>query len=380
MAHPNKIYCVVMRGGTSKALFFKENDLPKDRAERNRVILRAMGSPDRRQIDGLGGSKSSTSKTAVISVSDREDSDIDYDFGQVSVDMPIIGWDNCCGNISSAVGPYAIDEGLVNAVEPITTVRIYNIDTNKRIIAHVPVKDGKTLYKGDYSIDGVPGTASRIDLDFIRPQGAVSGKVLPTGNVVDEVVVDGKVYHASLVDAANPFIFVRASELGLKGTELPWEYEALPDAPRINRIVEAIRCWGAFQLGFVDVPEKATKERPVLPKIGFYTGPVGYIDGAGREQKPDTYDITGRLFSMGKLIDAYMGTGTVCTMVAANIEGTIINQIVSEHRQAPFHELKIGHPFGIIDVKASFDENGELESATLGRTARRIMEGYVNVD
>jgi len=370
MSNDKRIYCVIMRGGTSKALFFRDNDLPKDETERDRIILRVFGSPDLRQIDGLGGANSSTSKVAIISVSDRKDTDIDYDFGQVSVDKPYVGKRMNCGNISSAVGPYAVDEGLVKAIEPITTVRIFNINTGKRIISYVPVKDGKTDYSGDFAIDGVPGTANRIDIEFEEPGGAVSGKTLPTGNVQDIVRLDdGREFQISLVDAANPFVFVRAEELGLKGIELPWEYEALPNHKEINNTVEQIRCWAAYQLNFVDDPVKATKESPDLPKIGFCTGPVRYMDATGRIFEPDSYDIAGRLFSMGKIIHAYMGTGTICTIVAANIKGSVVNKIVAPKLGDKITELHIGHP-----------GDGEVKSATIGRTARRLMEGWVYVD
>lgn len=375
----SKIYCVIMRGGTSKALFFHDNDLPRDEKERDKLILRAFGSPDIRQIDGLGGANSSTSKVAIISPSNRDDADIDYEFGQVSVDKPYIGRAMNCGNISSAVGPFAIDEGLVKAVEPVTVVRIFNTNTKKRIIAYVPVKDGKTLYKGNYEINGVPGTASRIDIEFEDPGGAVSGKTLPTGNVQDIIKLDdGREYRVSIVDAANPVIFIKADELGLKGTELPWEYEALPNHKSINETVEKIRSWGAYLVGLVDDPAKASKESLELPKIGFFTSPVGYTDATGREIAPHSYDITGRLFSMGKIIHAYMGTGAVCTIVAANIAGTVVNEIVKPKLGSSITELRIGHPFGIMSVTAKV-ESGIVKSATIGRTARRLMEGWVHL-
>ena len=376
-----RIYCVVMRGGTSKALFFRDNDLPVDQQARERAILRAFGSPDRRQIDGLGGANSSTSKVAIISVSNRDDADIDYNFGQVSVDKPYVGWSMNCGNISSAVGPYAVDEGLVKAVEPYTVVRIFNTNTKKRIISYVPVKDGKTDYSsGDFEVNGVPGVASRIDIEFEEPGGAVTGKTLPTGNAQDAVTLDdGKTYHVSLVDAANPVVFMRADELGIRGTELPWEFEKLSNYEEINSVVEKIRCWAAVQIGFVDEASKATKNSPELPKVGFVCPPIGYTDGSGRVWAPDSYDITGRLFSMGKMIHAYMGTGTVCTMVAANIPGTVVNEIVAPRLGECITELKIGHPFGLIDVSAKL-EDGQVKSATIGRTARRLMEGWVYVN
>lgn len=380
MMKNQRVYCVIMRGGTSKALFFHDKDLPRNEKEREKTILRAFGSPDLRQIDGLGGANSSTSKVAIISVSNRDDSDVDYDFGQVSVDKPYVGKKMNCGNISSAVGPYAIDEGLVKAVEPITAVRIFNINTQKRIISYVPVKNGKTVYKGNYEINGVPGTSSRIDIEFEEPGGAASGKTLPTGKAQEVVTIDdGRQFNVSFVDAANPVVFVRAEELGLKGTELPWEYEALPNHSDINTTVEKIRGWAAVQLGYVDDPAKAATESLELPKIAICTDPIGYKDATGRIQEPGFYDMTARLFSMGKIIHAYMGTGTVCTMVAANIKGSVVNEIVAPKRGQQITKMQIGHPFGIIDVTAKL-ENGEVKSAAIGRTARRLMEGWVYLD
>lgn len=367
-----------MRGGTSKALFFHENDLPIDTEQRDALILRAFGSPDIRQIDGLGGANSSTSKVAIISVSNRPDIDIDYTFGQVSLDQPCIGKTMNCGNISSAVGPFAIDEGLVKALEPITTVRIFNTNTQKVIVAHVPVKDRKTVYKGDFEIHGVPGTGSRIDLEFVEPGGAVTGRILPTGQPKQIVNANGKQYNVSVVDAANPIVFIRAEELGLKGTELPWEFERRPDSKDVSAVIEQIRGLAACMIGLVDDPAKAAKESPELPKIGFYTVPTTYIDATGRVIKPEQIDLVGRLFSMGKMIHAYMGTGAICTIVAANTPGTVVNEIVSSKLVNKTSELRIGHPFGVMTVKATFNEEG-IKSGIIGRTARRLMEGWVYV-
>ena len=231
---PNqKIPCVYMRGGTSKALFFNDEDLPQDEAERDQVILSAFGSPDGRQIDGMGGANTSTSKVAIIKKSDRSDADVDYTFGQVDIFHPVVGKTMNCGNISSAVGPYAIDEGMVEVTEPVTKVRIFNTNTQKVIVEEVPVKDGRFMSEGDFSIDGVPGTASRVILKFVSPQGAASGKLLPTGNVKDIIEIDGKTYEFSFVDAANPVIFVHPEDFGVTGTEIPSEFNALPDCAEI---------------------------------------------------------------------------------------------------------------------------------------------------
>ena len=370
---PNrKIPCVYMRGGTSKALFFRDEDLPQDTIERDKVILSAFGSPDRRQIDGMGGANTSTSKVAIIKKSNKPGIDIDYDFGQVDVFAPIVGKTMNCGNISSAVGPYAIDEGLVKAVEPVTEVHIFNTNTRKEIIAQVPVKDGRAVTEGDFSIDGVPGTAAKILLKFVNPEGAASGKLLPTGNAKDTIKIDGKNYEYSFVDAANPVMFVHPEDFG---TEIPSEFNSLPDCGEICRKLEIIRGTGAIILGFAKDLDDAKKNSQTLPKIAFIRRPIDYTAGSGVHISAENIDVVGRLFSMNmKMIDAYMGTGSICTAVAANTKGTIVNEItgMTEH-------IRIGHPWGIIDVYADLDSDGGVISANLERTARRIMEGYVYV-
>lgn len=286
MYKPNrKIPCVYMRGGTSKAVFFHDKDLPKDEKERDKVILSAFGSPDRRQIDGMGGANTSTSKVAVIKKSERPGIDVDYDFGQVDVNAPIVGKTMNCGNISSAVGPFAIDEGLVEAVEPMTEVHIFNTNTQKEIIAQVPVKDGRAVTEGDFAIDGVPGTAAKVTLKFVAPQGAASGKLLPTGHAKDTIEIEGKTYEYSFVDSANPVIFVHPEDFGVKGTEIPSEFNALPNCAEICRILEIIRGTGAVTLGFAKDLEDAKKNSQTLPKIAFATKPVDYTAGNGKEIK-----------------------------------------------------------------------------------------------
>jgi len=377
-----KIPCVYMRGGTSKALFFRKEDLPADEAERDRVILRAFGSPDRRQIDGMGGASTSTSKVAVISKSSRPGIDVDYDFGQVDVMAPIVGKTMNCGNISSAVGPYAVDEGLVEAVEPVTEVHIFNRNTKKEIVAQVPVKNGRFWPEGDFAIDGVPGTASKVTLKFVEPMGAASGRLLPTGHVKDEIEVEGKRYEYSFVDAANPVIFVHPEDFGVTGTETPAEFNALPNCRDICRRLEVIRGTGAVLLGYAKDLEDARINSQTLPKIAFVTRPTDYTAGNGRAIAAKDIDLVGRLFSVNmKMIDAYMGTGAICTITAANTEGTIVNEIVRERLgtdRVPY--LRIGHPWGIMPARAELEENlVGIKCGYLERTARRIMDGFVYV-
>jgi 2-methylaconitate cis-trans-isomerase PrpF len=384
---PNeKIPCVYMRGGTSKAVFFHEQDLPQDEKVRDNVILSAFGSPDRRQIDGMGGASTSTSKVAIIKKSNRTDADVDYTFGQVDINAPIVGKTMNCGNISSAVGPFAIDEGLVQAAEPMTEVRIFNTNTQKRIIAQVPVRDGRAVTEGDFSIDGVPGTAARVLLKFVEPQGAASGKLLPTGNAKDSITIDGKVYEYSFVDAANPVIFVHPEDFGVKGTEIPSVFNALPDCAEICRKLEIIRGTGAITLGYAKDLEDAKKSSQTLPKIAFVTKPTDYTAGDGRIISAGQVDLVGRLFSVGmKMIDAYMGTGAICTITAANTPGTIVNEIACANMDCGgrVEHLRIGHPWGIMDAYADLQDNEDgthtVLSGNLERTARRIMDGFVYV-
>lgn len=385
---PNvKIPCVYMRGGTSKALFFRDEDLPQDPEERDKVILSAFGSPDRRQIDGMGGANTSTSKVAVIKKSQRPGIDVDYDFGQVDIAAPIVGKTMNCGNISSAVGPFAIDEGMVKVQEPITEVHIFNTNTQKEIIAQVPVKNGRAMTEGDFSIDGVPGTGAKVTLKFVGPQGAASGKLLPTGNAKDTIEIDGKQYEYSFVDAANPVIFVHPEDFGVTGTEIPSQFNALPDCEEICRKLEIIRGTGAILLGFAKDLEDAKKNSQTLPKIAFVTKPVDYTAGSGKAIQASQIDLVGRLFSVNmKMIDAYMGTGAICTVTAANTPGTIVNEIVCGDGKNPSSRvthIRIGHPWGVMDAYADLKENPDgthtVLSGNLDRTARRIMEGYVYV-
>ncbi len=374
-----------MRGGTSKACFFHDKDLPKDPVERDKVILSAFGSPDLRQIDGMGGANTSTSKVAIISKSEREGADVDYDFGQVSVDMPVVGKTMNCGNISSAVGPFAIDEGLVEAVEPLTIVRIFNTNTKKMIVARVPVQDGRAMTEGDFAIDGVPGTGAKVQIEFDRPQGAVSGNLLPTGNTKDTIEIEGIIYEYSFVDAANPVVFVRAEQFGLIGTELPWEFEARADSAEICRILEIIRGTCAITIGLATSLKDAAVNSQTLPKIAICTTPKDYTAGSNKVIKKESVDFVGRLFSLGmKMIQAYMGTGGICTVVAANTPGTIVNEIACANKpDNKITSLRIGHPFGIMEVDADLEETADgeytVKCGMIGRTARRLMAGFVYV-
>jgi hypothetical protein len=372
-----RIPAVLMRGGTSKGLFFHENHLPAEPALRDRVILAAYGSPDpnRRQIDGLGGAMSTTSKVAIISRSESADYDVVYNFGQVSIDRPVVDYKSNCGNISSAVGPFAVDEGLVRAVAPVTRVRIHQKNTNKLIVAEVPVKNGRFDEAGDYAIDGVPGTHSRILLHFADPGGSVTGRLLPTGNPQDKIEVPGigKVAF-TFIDAANPVVLVRAADIGLCGTEIE-EIDARAD---IKATLELIRCRVAVLTGMAANLEEAARSQAV-PKIGIVAGPQPYTTIGGGQVAPGAIDVTARVMSMGTLHRSFAVSGAVATGGAAMISGTVVAEMVADDARRR-DLLRIGHPSGIIEVGAVIEaENGgyRFREAILGRTARRLMEGYV---
>lgn len=373
-----RIPTVLMRGGTSKGLFFHDNHLPSNAEIRDRVILAAFGSPDpnRRQIDGVGGGVSTTSKVAIISVSDLPEYDVVYNFGQVSLDRPLVDYKSNCGNISSAVGPFAVDEGLVKAVEPITRVRIYQKNTNKLITADVPVKNGRFDESGDYAIAGVPGTHSRIALGFSDPGGAVTGKLFPSGNRRDTVEIPGHGrVSITIMDAANPVVLVRAEEIGLTGIEID-EVDANDE---IKRPLEAIRCKAAVLIGLSATEEEATQRSQAVPKIAFVAPPRSYTTTGGRQVGEEDIDITARIMSMGTLHRSYAVSGGIATAGAAAIPGSVVYDLVTEEARRR-NLLRIGHPGGVIDITAVIENEGDeciYREAVIGRTARRIMEGYV---
>ena len=276
------IRCSIMRGGTSKAVFFMRNDLPTNEELRDRVIRRVFGAPDPREIDGLGGADPLTSKVAIIGPSTREDCDIDYLFGQVNMVEPMIDYVGNCGKISAALGPFAIDEGLVEVTEPITVVRVHQVNTKSVIIAEIPTRDRKAEVEGTHGIAGVPGTGAKIVLDFSDSAGAITGKLLPTGNVTDALHVEGEGdFEISLVDAANPLVFIRAEDLGLTGAETPQEIDA--NGELLARI-EKIRSLAAERIGLEDDWRKATHERPYIPFFACCAPPTAYTNWTTGEQ------------------------------------------------------------------------------------------------
>jgi 2-methylaconitate cis-trans-isomerase PrpF len=374
------IRCTIMRGGTSKGIFFHRNDLPQDKSLRDKVIMRAFGAPDPREIDGLGGAELLTSKVAVIGPSTRPDCDVDYLFGQVSMVEPMIDWKSNCGNVSAAVGPFAIDEGFVEAVEPITKVRIHQVNTGKVIIAEVPVKGGHAVVEGKHKIDGVPGTGAKIILDWADSAGSLTGKLLPTGKVTDTLRVEGEGdFEVSLVDAAIPTVFIRAEALGLKGSETPKEIDG--NAKLLQRI-EKIRSVAAQVMGLCKDWRKATREVPYSPFFAICAPPMNYKDWTTGKKIPEkSVDLVVRLLFMQKMHLTYPVTGTVCTVAAAMIPGTIANQLA---RKEIFErgELRIGHPAGVItpEGKVVREKGGfVLKRATVDRTARCLIRGYAYI-
>jgi len=376
-----RIPAVIMRGGTSRAVFFHRHHLPADPELRDRVILTVFGGGDPygRQIDGLGGAVSTTSKAAIISPPSVPDADVDYTFGQVSVTTPLVDYGGNCGNISSAVGPFAIEEGLVRATDPVTTVRIWQVNTQKRIIAHVPTSGGLPEVEGDYAIDGVPGTGAMIILEFHDPGGSMTGRLLPTGNPADVLEVEGVGrLTVSLVDAANPVVFVNPQDLGLDGLEMP---ERVDGDHALLAKIEAIRAHAAVRMGLARTVAEATARSPGVPKLAFAAPPASYTSTRGSPVDGAAVDVVGRIMSMGRLHRSYALTGAICTAAAAQVEGTLVHAVA---RRGPAGErtLRIGHPAGIIEVGALVvrrDGEWHVEKVVTRRTARRLMEGMALV-
>ncbi len=373
-----KIRTVIMRAGTSKGVFLRDVDLPRDKNERDKTILKIFGSPDIRQIDGLGGADPLTSKVAIIGPPSRPDADIDYTFGQVSYVAPTIDYSGNCGNISSGVAPFAIDEGLVNVKEPYTTVRVHNTNTNSILIQKVQVVNGKAKVLGDCKIAGVPGTGAEISIDFSQTAGAKTGKLLPTGNVKDKMqITNVGELEVSIVDAANPMVFVKSKDIGLTGIETP---EEIDNNQEILCILEEIRAKAAQRIGMVEDWTQAKEKSPAFPMIAFVSPASDYKDfTTGKQILGEEVDFVSRLMFMQIMHKTYAGTGTICTGAAARIEGTVVNEVMLEKERGKSSVLRIGHPAGIITIDVEADKEGGswvLKKAAISRTARRIMDGY----
>lgn len=365
-----------MRGGTSKGAYLMDEDLPEDPVARDKVILAIYGSPDMRQINGIGGADPLTSKVAIIARSQRENVDVDYTFGYVGINDAVVDYEGNCGNMSSAVGPFAIAKGLVPVEEPVTKVRIYNTNTKKIIEAEIPVKNGDIVTAGNYAIDGVPGTGAKIVLNFLNSGGSRTGKLLPTGRAADEITLkNGKKVRVSLVDAANPAVFVKAEDIGLSGVELPRDTEAHPE---ILEIMEDVRTTAAVMMGLAKTKEQAG---PAVPKVAFVAAAQDYTTMTGSMVMKDDIDLVARTKALAVMHKAYAVTGGICAATAALIEGTVVNEIASARAKAG-HIVRLGHPSGILDFEIGLEKRTDglfLAKAGVARTARPIMEGYIYV-
>lgn len=383
-----RIPAVYMRGGTSKGVFFRAEDLPADPQQRDRILMRVIGSPDRygKHTDGMGGATSSTSKVVILSKSARADCDVDYLFGQVAIDRPLVDWSGNCGNLSAAVGPFAISMGLVGAPpDGAATVRIWQANIKKKIVSHVPMSGGEVQELGDFQLDGVAFPAAEVQLEFLDPaddegeQGAHSAgrATFPTGNHIDVLDVPGvgKI-EATLINAGNPTVFVDAARLGLKGTELQGDING--DKALLAK-VEAVRALGTVAMGDAATPEEATAKRQHTPKLAFVAKPAAYTASDGRKVETGSIDLLARIFSMGVLHHAMTGTGAVAIAAAAAIPGTVV------HRVAPVGadgRVRFGHPSGTLRVGAEVRKDGnhwKVKKVLMSRSARRLMEGWVRV-
>lgn len=375
-----KIPAVFMRGGTSRAVFFREDVMaPYDLVTRERIILAALGSPDPdgRQIDGLGGGISSLSKAAIIGRCADGKSEVSFNFAQVDVRQAFVDWGGTCGNMSAAVGPFAVDEGLVPAVEPVTPVRVLATNTGKRYIAHVPVRNGLAEVEGDCHIDGVPAPGAPIVLEYLEPGGSLGGMLLPTGVPRQRITLaSGRQVIVSIVDAAVPMVYVRADELDANATRLAPE---LDRDGALQTVLEEIRCHSAMLIGLAASVEEAHERVKAVPKVALVATPTPYQSSSGRTIMAEQIDVVARAISMENTHRTFPATASMCTAVAAAVEGTVVQEVSKADSS---ERLRIGHPAGIMEVGARVVRRGTewfAKSVTTQRTARRIMEGCVLV-
>lgn len=380
-----KVAATYIRGGTSKGVFFNLSDLPESAQqpgeERDALLLRVIGSPDPygKQTDGMGGATSSTSKTVIVSKSSQPDHDVDYLFGQVAIDKPFVDWSGNCGNLSAAVGPFAISAGLVDPAllpeDGVATIRIWQANIQKTIVAKVPMTNGEVQETGDFELDGVTFPAAEIQVEFVDPADG-EGAMFPTGNLVDSLEVpDIGVFDATMINAGIPTIFLKASDLGYQGTELQ---DAINNDEQALARFEKIRAAGAVKMGLIrDVSEAVTRQH--TPKVAFVSEPKAYKASSGKSVEAEDVDLLVRALSMGKLHHAMMGTAAVAIGTAAAIPGTLVNQAAGGvERQS----VNFGHPSGTLKVGAEAllaDNVWQVKKAIMSRSARVLMEGWVRV-
>ena len=384
-----KVAATYMRGGTSKGVFFRLQDLPEAAQvpgpDRDALLLRVIGSPDPygKQIDGMGGATSSTSKTVILSKSSQADHDVDYLFGQVSIDKPFVDWSGNCGNLTAAVGAFAISNGLIDAARipqnGICTVRIWQANIAKTIIAHVPITDGMVQETGDFELDGVTFPAAEVQIEFMNPaadEDGDGGSMFPTGNLVDVLEVPGiGSFNATMINAGIPTIFINAEDLGYTGTELQDDINS--DNAALAKF-ETIRAYGAVRMGLIThIDEAASRQH--TPKVAFVAKPKNYVSSSGKAVAAEEIDLLVRALSMGKLHHAMMGTAAVAIGTAAAIPGTLVNLAAGGGEK---EAVRFGHPSGTLRVGAqAMQQNGEwtVTKAIMSRSARVLMEGFVRV-
>ncbi|EPA0960508.1 2-methylaconitate cis-trans isomerase PrpF [Vibrio parahaemolyticus] len=380
-----KVPATYMRGGTSKGVFFNLEDLPQEAqvagAARDKLLLRVIGSPDpyAKQIDGMGGATSSTSKTVIVSRSSQDDHDVDYLFGQVSIDKPFVDWSGNCGNLSAAVGPFAIHAGLIPQERipenGIVTVRVWQVNISKTILVHVPIVNGFVQETGEFELDGVTFPAAEIQVDFVDPADG-EGCMFPTGNLVDDLVVpDVGTFNATFINAGIPTIFIDAESIGYQGTELQ---DDINNDDAALAMFESIRAHGALKMGLISELEEA-QTRQHTPKIAFVSKPKNYQSSSGKAVNESEIDVLVRALSMGKLHHAMMGTAAVAIASAACVPGTLVNLAAGGGEK---ESVTFGHPSGTLKVgaKAKQTEQGwVVQKAIMSRSARILMEGFVRV-
>lgn len=384
-----KVPATYLRGGTSKGVFFRLQDLPPSAqqpgAARDALLMRVIGSPDPygKQIDGMGGATSSTSKTVIVSASSRPDHDVDYLFGQVSIDKAFVDWSGNCGNLSAAVGPFAISNGLIDPAripkDGMATVRIWQANIGKTIIAHVPMTNGAVQETGDFELDGVTFPAAEVQLEFMDPaaeEEGAGGSMFPTGNLVDDLEVPGVgTLKATMINAGIPTIFVNADAIGYTGTELQ---DAINGDAKALAMFETIRAYGAVRMGLIKEIGEAAK-RQHTPKVAFVAPPKDYVASSGKAVKAADVDLLVRALSMGKLHHAMMGTAAVAIGTAAAIPGTLVNLAAGGGERTA---VRFGHPSGTLRVGAEAtlaDGEWSVKKAIMSRSARVLMEGWVRV-
>ncbi len=385
------IPCTLMRGGTSKGLYFKAEDLPPPGEQRDAVLKALMGSEDLLQLDGLGGSRLVTAKFAIVARSARPDADVDYTYGIVPPGRGIVIYTSNCGNISAGVGPFAIDSGLVQASEPVTAVRIFNTNTAKLLVAHVPVLNGRARVQGDLSIPGVPGTGAEIFMDYRATTGAKTGRVLPTGRTRDWIPLDdGRQMEVTIGDVANPCVFLRAADAGCSGSELPDDINA---NEALIATLRELRGKAAALLGFAPSWREAETTSPALPLIVMVAPPADYTDSQGRPLHEADMDLRARLVFYNKCHESMAGTGSMCMAAMSRITGTVVHEAANRpgsNTDAALSTtsdttardtLRIGHPLGAMEVvvRAAPGEDIAFERLGFRRTARRLMQGLAYV-